>query len=209
MADEEGSHQSLSLHELWKYFKFPILLGLACLICIALSISLFIKSYQSSEPIQFSTSQGDQSTDSTQSAQLYITIDVEGAVNNPGVYELPQASRVEDAISKAGGLAASADIEAISQTINRAAKLVDGAKLYFPKAGVQGAQFGESVIGSTVSTVNINTASSEELEKLSGVGPATAKKIIENRPYQTLEEVVGKKALGQSLFEKLKGQLAL
>ncbi len=209
MAGEEGDRRSLSLSEFWSYFKFPIVLGVICIICIALSISLFIKSYQYSEPIQFSSSQADESTDSTQSAQLSITIDVEGAVNHPGVYLLPEASRVEDAISKAGGLATSADVETISKTINRAAKLTDGAKLYFPKVGEKGAQSGETVMGSATSTVNINTASSEELEKLSGVGPATAKKIIDNRPYQTLEELVSKNALGQTLFERLKGQLAL
>ncbi|MBI2404837.1 helix-hairpin-helix domain-containing protein [Candidatus Gottesmanbacteria bacterium] len=58
-------------------------------------------------------------------------------------------------------------------------------------------------------SVNINTASQNELESLPGVGPVTAKKIIDNRPYQTLEELVSKKAVGNALFEKIKGSLSL
>ncbi len=209
MAGETDGQRSLSPDELWRYFKFPILLGVVCLICIALSISLFIKSYQSSDPIQFSSSESEQYTESTQSARATITIDVEGAVNNPGVYTLSETSRVEDAIAKAGGLTVGADLQAISQTINRAARLVDGAKIYFPNVGERDADHGDNLLGTVSSLVNINTSSLGELESLSGIGPATAKKIIDNRPYQTLEELVSKKALGQSLFEKLKTQLTL
>ncbi len=209
MAGDADDQQSLSPIVLWRYFKFPILLGIICFVCIALSISLFIKSYQDVDPIQFSSLENTQSLESTQSAQLTIAVDVEGAVQNPGVYTLPQSSRVDDAIIKAGGLTAHADLQAISQTINRAAKLVDGAKLYLPKVGERTIAESEDVLGSVPSLVNINTASTRDLESLSGVGPTTAKNIIDNRPYQTLDELVSKKALGQSLFEKLKSQLAL
>ena len=209
MADDVDDQPSLSKKEFWRYFKFPILLGIVCVICIALSISLFIKSYQYSEPIRFSSSQDASNGESTQSARITITVDIEGAVRSAGVYELPQMSRVEDAILAAGGLTTDADLQAISQTMNRAAKLVDGAKLYFPRSDEGDGGETQGVSSSVSSLVNINTASSGELESLSGIGPTTAKKIIDNRPYQTLEELVSKKALGQSLFEKLKSQLVL
>ena len=207
MAGDGDAERSLSLAELWQYFRFPIILGAVCIVCIVLSISLFIKSYQYSDPIQFSSSQNEQ--EATQSARISITVDIEGAVINPGVYTLPESSRVEDAIERAGGFTVNADLTSISQTINRAAKLVDGAKLYFPVVGDSDTKEPERVLGITSTLININTASSESLESLSGVGPTTAKKIIDNRPYQTLEELVTKKAMGQSLFEKLKNQLVL
>lgn len=57
--------------------------------------------------------------------------------------------------------------------------------------------------------VSVNSALAEDLEALPGIGPVTAKKIIDNRPYQTLEDLVSKKAMGKSLLNKLKEQLAL
>ena len=52
-------------------------------------------------------------------------------------------------------------------------------------------------------------ASQSELESLPDVGPVTAVKIIDNRPYGSLEDLVAKKAMGQSLYDKLKSQLTL
>ena len=57
--------------------------------------------------------------------------------------------------------------------------------------------------------ISINSALQEDLEALPGIGPVTAKKIIDNRPYGSLEELVEKKAMGQALFKKLKDQLVL
>jgi competence protein ComEA len=130
-------------------------------------------------------------------------------VVNPGVYELPGRSRVEDAIVAAGGLTSEADEERIALTLNRAANLVDGAKLYIPKTGESTAPVTSYNLESQSPLVHINFASQSELEALPGVGPVTAQKIIAGRPYQTLDELVSKKAVGQSLFEKIKPQLAL
>lgn len=63
--------------------------------------------------------------------------------------------------------------------------------------------------GSDAMLISINSASQFELELLPGVGPVTAQKIIDNRPYETLEELVIKKAVGQKLFEKIKQYVSL
>jgi competence protein ComEA len=209
MGDEAEVSRSLSAVEIWQYFKIPIVLGLISLLCVGLSITIYIKSYQSPDPIQFSS--GDEGIkDSTPSAATMITVDIEGAVRKPGVYMLPRESRIEDAIEKAEGLANDADYKQIAQTINRAAKLVDGAKLFFPKLGESAQNESTSAISGAVSSlVNVNTASQSELEALSGIGPVTAKKIIDNRPYQILDELVSKKVLGQSTFDTLKDQLGI
>ena len=94
-------------------------------------------------------------------------------------------------------------------------KLVDGAKIYIPKIGENiieqniGTQGQTSTGVSAVGLISVNTASQAELEVLPGIGPVTATKIISNRSYQTLEELVTKKAMSQSLFNKLKEQLSL
>lgn len=206
------------MEEIFRNFKIPIILGAASLLLIGLSIIILLKSYQTTKPIEFSSDTGISGQATTSAQAGSITIDVEGSVVRPGLYKLPVGSRVEEAIAAAGGFSAEADTERISQVVNRAAKLVDGGKLYFPKRGSGlnqdqglipvGAQ-SQTLGMATGGQVSINSASQAELEALPGIGPVTAKKIIDNRPYQTLEELVTKKVMGQSLFEKLKDQLIL
>lgn len=186
------------------------MLGGVGIMVIVVSLVILVKTAQTSTPIEFLPAEASAKAGSSGQA-LTIRIDVEGAVVMPGVYQLSIGSRVEDAIVAAGGLAADADSERIAASINRAAKVVDGGKLYIPKRGEPaGVVAGTSNTGETRSAmVSINFASQSELEALSGIGPATAQKIIDNRPYQTLEELVSKKAMGQSLFYKLKDQLTL
>lgn len=165
-----------------------------------LSIVLLVQSTQTAVvPIQFSSEKMEASTAGS------LTVDVEGAVARPGVYTLPQGSRVEDAITAAGGLGSSADEVLYAKTINRAAKIVDGAKLYIPAKGDNS----PGTQGAVSTLVNVNAANQSELESLPGVGPVTAQKIIDNRPYQTLDDLVTKKAIGASLYDKLKNSLSL
>lgn len=215
MADEDDQQTSLTPTRIWQNFKIPIILGSVSTFLIALSITLLIKSYQSTQPIRFSSDSLEASAAGT---LVEIVVDVQGAIVRPGVYRLALGSRVEDAIGAAGGLSDEADLERISTSLNRAAKLSDGAKLYIPERGSgltedQGQtpvlQTGQ-VSGSQISSqVSVNAASQAELEKLSGIGPVTAKKIIDGRPYQTLEELVTRKVLFKSTYEKLKDQLTL
>lgn len=197
----------VDLASVWRAYRLPILLGAGSIICIVAAIVLLVSSARPTTPIEFS-SEATATAAGVQSQEIWV--DVAGAVVAPGVYRLPYGSRVEDAIAAAGGLSREADSEAIARAINRAAKVSDGAKLYIPKTG--GAQMegtnSQTQAAATVG-VSVNSASQSELETLSGIGPVTAKKIIDNRPYLTLEELVSKKALSQSLFDKLKDQITL
>lgn len=199
---------------IWQVYKVPIILGFLSLLCIALSISILIKSYQVDKPIQFSSDALEQATVAGILTSEFLTVDIEGAVSKPGVYELPFGSRVEDAITAAGGFSTDADLAMIAKVLNRAAKVSDGAKLFIPRVSDRTVVRDESVaveadVPVNSGMVSLNGASQSELEALNGIGPATAKKIIAGRPYQTLEEVVSKKAMSQSLFTKLKDQLSL
>ena len=189
----------MDVAEVLRNYKTPILLGGISIVSIILSIVLLVKSTQTTTPIQFSSD----TTEASRSAT--ITVDIEGAVVNPGVYTLPAGSRVEDAIVAAGGLGSGADGDAFAKTMNRAMKLVDGGKIYVPSLSSSplSPQFPLSPL------ISVNSATESELDTLPGIGPVTAQKIITNRPYQTLEELVGKKAVGAALFEKIKDKISL
>ncbi len=139
-----------------------------------------------------------------------LSVDVSGAVNKPGVYQLKEGSLIQNAIAMAGGFADSASKEYISKTLNLAQKLSDGSKIYIPLEGeqVSAPQSSGAVAGaSTQAQVNINTASESDLDALPGIGPVTASKIISSRPYQTIDDLVAKKVVSASVFAKIKDQI--
>jgi competence protein ComEA len=144
-----------------------------------------------------------------------ITIDIEGSVEKPGVYTVPANSRTQDALIAAGGLSQSADRQQVAQHLNLAAPLTDGAKLYIPALGEQMVASGNSsdsstgVSGSGSKIVNINQATESDLDALPGVGPVTAQKIIDNRPYQSVQELLDKKVVGQSVYGKIKDEVTV
>jgi len=106
----------------------------------------------------------------------------------------------------AGGLSGNAD----QSKINLAAKITDGQKIYVfaqgENTGTTSIKGITSITGSDL--ININTASESELDKLPGIGPVTAQKIITSRPYSSLEELLTKKAVSSSVYEKIKGLIA-
>lgn len=138
-----------------------------------------------------------------------IFVNVSGEVEKPGVYKLSSNSRFQDAIVAAGGLSADADRVYVDKTLNLAAKITDGMKIYIPSSGEVSSQAintnSESVAGaSSEGVVNINNASSSQLENLPKIGPATAQKIIDGRPYGSVDELLNKKVLGQATYEAIK-----
>lgn len=145
-----------------------------------------------------------------------LVIDVDGAVSNPGVYELDADARVNDAIQVAGGLTSEADAAAI----NRAALLTDGQKVYVPHVGEEvettaGAATPASPGGasSDASPVNINTASVDDLDTLPGIGPSTAQAIVDERAqngaFASIEDIMRVSGIGEKKFEKLKGLICV
>ena len=135
-----------------------------------------------------------------------IHVDIEGAVLNPGVYELPFSSRVQDLLISAGGLSKEADREWTAKNLNKAAKLKDGEKFYIPKkdeSQVKGSQ------SSVTDKININMASASELDSLPDIGEARSQKIIDDRPYSRIEELLEKKTIPASVFEKIKSKISV
>lgn len=148
-----------------------------------------------------------------------IIVDVGGAVNRPKVVELKSGSRVQDAIEAAGGLTEENDIS----KINRAATVNDGDKIYIPtKQEVESGGYPQAEENSVVKAdagagssgkVNINTASASQLQTISGIGPATAEKIIvfrnSNGKFKSIDDIKNVDGIGDKTFEKMKARITV
>lgn len=152
-----------------------------------------------------------ESSDESESAGLedkQITVDVEGAVVKPGVYKLNFDARIQDALIAAAGLSDEANREWVAKNMNLAQKVKDGAKIYVPSIGTTGVMGTTSITGDIEgSLININLATESELDSLPGVGPITAQKIIDNRPYNLPEDLLNKKVVSPTVFEKIKEKI--
>jgi competence protein ComEA len=138
-----------------------------------------------------------------------VMIDIEGEVIKPGVYKMAKGSRMGEVLTVAGGLTAGADRQWVEKNINKAEIIKDGIKIYVPKIGE------EPVVLGSVSEelININTARIEELDKLPGVGPGIAQKIIDyrekNAGFRDINEIKLVSGIGEKLFLKIKDQISL
>jgi competence protein ComEA len=141
-----------------------------------------------------------------------LVIDIKGAVELPGVYEMQSGARVHHLIDEAGGLKSEAD----ERSINLAAPLEDGMVIYIPKVG----EVEESLITALPvgqegdkEKVNINLATSDELQSLTGIGPSKAEAIItyreENGPFKAPEDLLEVSGIGEKSFEKIKEEIII
>jgi len=143
-----------------------------------------------------------------------IVVDVQGAVLEPGVRELPAGSRIADAIAAAGGYATDADLDAAVTAINLAQVLGDGEQIRVPRIGDnQVAGGGPSAASAAPAAgdaggglVNLNTATPEELEALPGIGPVTVQKIVaarQEQPFASLEDAVQRGVINRGQLEDI------
>lgn len=147
-----------------------------------------------------------------------VVVFVSGAVKQPGVFELPSGSRVEDAVKAAGGFGALAD----QQQLNLARSVVDGEKIEVPRRAAASLVEAEEVRrsdrasvgrGAAGGTVRLNSATQAELESLPGIGPSLAGRIIDYRnhhgAFKRIEDVQQVPGIGAGRFRQMKDRLAL
>lgn len=135
-----------------------------------------------------------------------ICVYVCGAVKTPGIVEVSENGRVNEALEKAGGF----DEDADEDYVNLAAILQDGEKIYFPYNGEMTMQ---SVSTEENSLVNINSANCEELMRIPGIGESRAKAIIEYREkngnFTAVEDVMKVNGVKNGLFQKMKDYIKI
>jgi len=210
-----------------KKYRVEIFLLSAALAISLISIIIFIiggKVSIAEEPEAF-----DAITD-YKPAKKY-TVEIAGSVSKPDVYEVSRGARLVDILRLSGGLSTDADVSYFHRNFNLAKFILDQEKIYVPSVyEIQSGIFSEpqrsldylsAVVpdysgtanidsgSNSIPKVDINTADVEELDTLPGVGKATAQKIIQSRPYNSIDELVSKKAVNKNIFEKIRDLISL
>lgn len=148
-----------------------------------------------------------------------VYVHVCGYVNNPGVYELSEESRVFEAVDMAGGVTEEGCLEAL----NLAMPVYDGQKIYVPSYD----EYEQSLGGSNKfeadsntkndsgegGLININTASVELLMTLPGIGQSKAQSIVDyrnnNGKFNSIEEIMNISGIKESAFDKIKAYITI
>lgn len=175
-----------------------------------------VSSEELSEPVNEDIAEG----------SVCMPVDVSGAVKSPGVFCMDDNSVVVDALKKAGGFVEGAAYKYVSMNLNLAQRVRGNMKIYIPYTKdlyCETVEFElpskiEKVVNPVVEDegdddtpdcVNLNTASKEELESLSGIGSSTAQKIMDARPYSQLEDLLNVSGIGQSTYDGVKDDICL
>ena len=135
-----------------------------------------------------------------------IRVHVSGAVNSPGVYTLPAGSIAQDAVNAAGGPTSQASFA----TINLASPLQDGQLIVLGLIEDSASRSNPNSLTTltTSSSLNVNTATAPDLERLPGIGPSLATAIVsyrqENGPFTELEDLLSVSGIGPAKLEQIR-----
>jgi competence protein ComEA len=133
-----------------------------------------------------------------------VVVDVVGAVRRPGLYRLPQRARIADAVARAGGTTAKADLA----QVNLAAPVADGEQIVVPRQGIAAPTSAATAAGSSSAPVQLSTATLEQLDSLPGVGPVTAQKILDYRQehgaFHSVDELDAVPGIGPKRLDQLR-----
>lgn len=149
----------------------------------------------------------------TEESKAQIVVHITGQVVNNGIVKVEEGARIIDVIEAAGGATDEADLS----KINLAYLLEDGMKIYVPSIhdeedlGSITSSSGVSESSKEVLKVNINTATSEELQKLPGIGESIANRIItyrkENGKFKDIEDLKNVSGIGDAKFNNIKSYI--
>ena len=183
----------------WKRYGRYSLIGLGIGLVI-FGLFIYFKENSSSDVEFFQTQE---------EVKKEIIVDIAGAVVKPGVYKMENGTRLGQAIGMAGGFSDQADMDLVNRQLNLARIVNDSEKIYIPEKGEEVSQ----VAGVKTSLININLASSSELESLPGIGPSFAQRIIDyrenNNGFKSIEEIMAVPGIGEKTFEGIKDQITI
>lgn len=209
-----------------KIRKFEaLLLGSSVTTCLAASILLVVSFASSPSKVNLAYQEAPKKlskkhSDEAGSGAGEIVVDIAGAVNSPGVYHLPKPARINDLLEKAEGLSQQANHQYISRSLNLAQTLTDQQKIYIPSLGEETPELSSQLPPSAIlpnmqsslsegPLLNLNDASKSELMDLPGIGEITADKIIDGRPYTSVEELSKNGVLKKNVFEDIKIKISI
>ncbi len=202
---------------------FGILIALILLLlsgCGSSSYEMVAAESVQTESVESTGNETDSMSTSKEAEPTTLFVYICGAVNAPGVYELPLDARVYQAIQMAGGLRADAD----ERYLNQAAFLTDGEQItVYTREETQESAFqalqentssgNGSVTKEDSGKVNINTADAEALKTLNGIGDSRAGDIISyreaNGAFETIEDIMKVSGIKQAMFDKIKDRITV
>lgn len=146
----------------------------------------------------------------TEAEKQLLLVDVSGAVRKPSVVKVNSGSRIFEAVDQAGGVNEDADL----RTINLAAEVRDGQKIYIPRIGERMQESTDNNWSpNEIDKLDLNSANASSLEELDGIGVKTAEKIIAYREahggFRNVEELMQVSGIGAKTFEDLKDKIAV
>ncbi|MGR7951337.1 helix-hairpin-helix domain-containing protein [Finegoldia magna] len=209
----------------FNFSKDKILIGIAIIVLVGFgyyksnSDNLNNNQIQTLVDTKSTESINEKSENNTQNREDNSTTmcQIDGCVNKPGVYSFKKDDRIKDIVELAGGFTQDADIK----SVNLAMKLKDEMKVYIPSKTETSKAQNNDIESSDIVTikdnnsnslVNINTADSNKLQTLPGIGPSKAKKIIEFREknqFKKIEEIKNVDGIGDKTFESLKSLITI
>ena len=131
-------------------------------------------------------------------------VDISGAVEKPGVYQISNKGRVQDVVLMAGGFLPQANKQFIHQKLNLSRKISDQEKIYIP---LEGEGFSPSVEvlneKSVDKRISLGNTTTEELMLLEGIGEKRAESILAGIPYQSEEDFLERSGLSRNLAQEL------
>ncbi|MES9736806.1 helix-hairpin-helix domain-containing protein [Peribacillus frigoritolerans] len=161
----------------------------------------------------------EQSVNESAAEPEIIKVDVKGAVKSPGIFTAQAGDRVIDLISSAGSFTEKADTD----KVNFAQIIEDQMVIYVPEIGeedkgnlenIQVGTSGDAVTkGTSGGLVNLNTATKEDLQTLTGIGPSKAEAILEYREtvgkFKEVDELKQVTGIGDKTFERLRDSISV
>ncbi|WP_411738660.1 helix-hairpin-helix domain-containing protein [Peribacillus sp. S4] len=161
----------------------------------------------------------EQSVNESAAEPEIIKVDVKGAVKSPGIFTAQAGDRVIDLISAAGSFTEKADTD----KVNFAQIIEDQMVIYVPEIGeedkgdlenIQVGTSGDAITkGTSGGLVNLNTATQEDLQTLTGIGPSKANAILEYREtigkFKEVDELKQVTGIGDKTFERLRDSISV
>lgn len=187
--------------------KTKIIIGVAVVIAVIVIGLYFYKESKNDYTYDEELAITPENEEITEEKNEEITIHIIGEVKCPGIVVLKNGQRIVDAIEAAGGETEEADLN----KLNLAQILNDGDKVYVPNKAEEIEDYKETTGKS--STVNLNTATLEELTSLPGIGESTAQKIIDyrkqNGKFKVIEDLKNVSGIGESKFDNIKDKITV